>query len=60
MGMPVLIATSFVFLIVSLMNGIIYHKTDKLGAGVLNSFIIMSVFYGATWSFILNLIAIIN
>jgi len=60
MGMPVLLATSFVFLIVSLMNGIIYYKTDKLGAGVLNSFIVMSIFYGATWSFILNLIAIIN
>jgi len=60
MWLPVLFATSFIFMIVSLMNGIIYHKTEKLGAGVLNSFIIMSVFYGASWSFILNLIAIIN
>lgn len=60
MGMPVILATTFVFMIVSIMNGIIYHKTDKLGAGFLNSFIIMSIFYGATWSFLLNLLAIIN
>lgn len=60
MGMPVLLAASFFFMFVSLMNGIIYHKTDNLGAGFLNSLIIMSVFYGATWSFLLNLLAIIS
>jgi hypothetical protein len=60
MGMPVLLAASFFFMIVSLMNGIIYHKTDNLGAGFLNSLIIMSVFYGATWSFLLNLLTIIS
>ena len=59
MLLPIFLATSFIFMIVSLMNGIIYHKTEKLGAGFINSFIIMSVFYGATWSFFLNMIAII-
>jgi len=59
MWLPVLFATSFIFMIVSLMNGIIYHKTEKLGAGFINSFIIMSVFYGAAWSFLLNMIAIV-
>jgi hypothetical protein len=57
---PVLIATYIAFLVSSLMNGIIYHKTEKLGAVLLNSFIILSIFYGATWSFILNLILIIS
>ena len=59
-GLPVVIATNIVFMVVSLMNGILYYKTEKLEAGLLNSIIIMTVFYGATWSFILNLIAIIN
>lgn len=60
MGLTVFIVTNIMFLIVSVMNGIIYHKTEKLEAGLLNSIIIMSIFYGATWSFILNLIGIIN
>ena len=59
-SLPVIIMTSFAFLLVSIMNGIIYHKTEKLGATLLNSFIIMSLFYAASWSFILNLILIIS
>jgi len=57
---PVLIATYIAFMISSLMNGIIYHKTEKLGAVLLNSFIILGIFYGATMSFLLNLILIIS
>ena len=57
---PVLIATYIAFLVSSLMNGIIYHKTEKLVAVVLNSFIIMGIFYGATISFLINLILIIS
>jgi len=44
----------------SIINGIIYHKTEKLRAVLLNSFIILGIFYGATMSFIINLIAIIS
>ena len=57
---PVLIATYIAFLVSSLMNGIIYHKTEKLGALLLNSFIIMGIFYGATISFLINLILIVS
>ena len=57
---PVLIATYIAFMISSLMNGIIYHKTEKLGAVLLNSFIILGIFYGASMSFLLNLILIIS
>ncbi len=60
LSLPVIIITSIAFMLVSIMNGIIYHKTEKLGATFLNSFIIMSFFYGASWSFILNLILIIS
>ncbi|TFG27875.1 MAG: alpha/beta fold hydrolase [Promethearchaeota archaeon] len=59
-SLPVLIVTSVAFMIVSIINGIIYQKTKRLEATVLNSFIIMSLFYGAAWSFILNLILIIS
>ncbi|MFX1444866.1 MAG: alpha/beta hydrolase family protein [Promethearchaeota archaeon] len=60
LSLPILIATYFAFMISSLMNGIIYHKTENLGAVFLNSFIILSIFYGATWSFILNLVLILS
>ena len=53
----VMIATMIAFIVTSLMNSIIYHKTENLGATVMNSFIIMSIFYGATWSFFLNLLS---
>jgi dienelactone hydrolase len=58
--LPVLIATGIVFLAVSIINGVIYHKTEKIEATLLDSLIIMTVFYGAAWSFILNLILIIS
>ncbi len=57
---PVLIATSIALTISSIMNGIIYHKTERLGAVLLNSFIILGIFYGATIFFVINLIAIIS
>jgi hypothetical protein len=57
---PFLIVTTIALMISSIMNGIIYHKTEKLGAVLLNSFIILGIFYGATMSFIINLIAIIS
>jgi len=58
-AIPIVIITSIAFIIVSVMNGIIYHKTEKFGAVMLNSFIILSIFYGAAWSLIFNLIAIV-
>lgn len=57
---PLLMATQIAFMVSSLMNGIIYHKTENFGAVLLNSFIILGIFYGAYWSFILNLMMIIN
>ena len=54
---PVMIASMIAFIGTSLMNGIIYHKTENLGATFLNFFIIMSIFYGAVWSYFLNLLS---
>jgi hypothetical protein len=54
-----LLVAGCAFLFSSLMNSIIYHKTEHFGAVLLNSFIICGIFFGAVWSFYLNLIAII-
>ncbi len=43
------------FMFSSLMNGIIYHKTEKIGATLLNTIIIVSIFVGASVSFLLNM-----
>jgi len=57
---PVSIAVSIAFMFSSLMNGIIYHKTEKIGPTLLNTFIIMIIFVGASWSFILNMLSMVS
>ncbi len=57
---PVSIVVTIAFMFSSLMNGIIYHKTEKIGPTLLNTLIIMSIFVGASWSFILNILSMVS
>ena len=56
MALPALAATFLAMIMASIMNGIIYHKTGKFSAVLLNSFIVVGIFFGAVASLALNLI----
>ena len=47
-GRPAFMGAFFVFLMASVMNSIIYHKTEKFSGVMINNFIINSLFFGAT------------
>ena len=56
MALPALAATFLAMLMASIMNGIIYHKTEKFSAVILNSFIVVGIFFGAVVSLAINMI----
>jgi hypothetical protein len=47
-GNPSFMGAFFAFLMASVMNSIIYHKTGKFSGVIINSIIINSIFFGAT------------
>jgi dienelactone hydrolase len=46
-GRPAFMGAFFAFLMASVMNSIIYHKTEKFSGVMINNFIINSLFFGA-------------
>ncbi len=55
---PVFCAMFLAYLFASLMNGVIYYKTENFSAVLLNTFLVVGIFAGAASSAMLNIIGL--
>lgn len=55
-GYPAIMASFFAYLMASVMNGILYHKTKKFISVIINSIIINSLFFGSLVPMLINIL----